>query len=162
MPLTVRWILLLVMAVLLQTAVLPKFLLPAFKPDLLLVLMVYLALRAPAATALSAAYALGLLKDCLGGVYFGLHGFSFLAASLVLKSISDRLYVHSSYLFVLAVTLTSLGVITCNFLLLALFSQTNGILPTFLGTLIPQLLVNAFSASLMTLIPCFARPWEAR
>jgi hypothetical protein len=45
--------------VLLQTSVLPLYLMSLYKPDLLLILMVFLALRAPVSTSLPAAYGLG-------------------------------------------------------------------------------------------------------
>lgn len=137
----------------LQAAVLPRYLEPAFKPDLLLVLMVYLALRSPTSVSLPTAYGLGLLEDCLGGIYLGLNGFSFLVVYLVMKSLSERLYVQSCLLFVLAVSAATTASLTINLALLFLFSQHASPLVTVLNVFVPHLLVNAFVASLLALIP---------
>lgn len=159
---SIKWLLVVLTIVLLEVAVLPHYLMAVFKPDLLLVLMVFLALRAPLSSSLPAAYGLGLLKDCLGGIYLGLHGFSFLAAYLVLKSLSDRLYVQSALLFVLTVAGTTLGVNLLNYLLLVIFSQAPGLLSSLLPSLVPHTLMNAFVASLVTVLPTFSRPWAVK
>src|SRR5450631_2110622 len=90
----------LVLAVVLQTSVLPVHVASPFKPDLLLVAMVYLALRSPVAPGALMAWILGLVKDIFSGLYLGLNAFSFLIIFLVIKSISDRLYAESGELFV--------------------------------------------------------------
>jgi len=125
----VKWTLILLLLMLFQTSVLPHYLAAPYKPDLLLVLMVYLTLRAPVSTSLPAAYGLGLLKDSLGGIYLGLDGFSFLVIYLVLKALSDRLYVRSALLFVLTVGIATVSVMVINLMLLSIFSQGGGSFP---------------------------------
>ncbi|CAH2030689.1 rod shape-determining protein MreD [Trichlorobacter ammonificans] len=154
--------LLILLTVLLQTSVLPQYLAVAYKPDLLLVLVVYLALRAPVGVSLPAAYGLGLLKDSLGGIYLGMNGFSFLVVYLVLKALSDRLYVQSAILFVLTVSVATVSVLVINLLLLVVFSQGGGLIASMLANLAPHLLMNAFVASLITALPFYSRPWNAR
>lgn len=139
--------------VLLQTSVLPQYLTTLYKPDLLLVLMVFLALRAPVSTSLPAAYGLGLLKDCLSGLYFGLNAFSFLLVFLVLKTLSDRLYVQNTLLLVLTVSLSTLATMLINFLLLSVFSEATGVFSSLIISMIPHLLTNAFVASLVAVLP---------
>ncbi|MDY0383514.1 rod shape-determining protein MreD [Trichlorobacter sp.] len=136
-----------------QSAVLPHYLEPAFKPDLLLVLMVFLALRAETSVSLPAAYGLGLLKDCLSGIYLGLNAFSFLVVYLVLKSVSERLNVQSCLLFVLTVSAATAASAAINLLLLLVFSQTPTLFAALLNQLLPHLLVNAFVASLVAAVP---------
>ena len=148
---------LVVLLVLLQTSVLPQYLSTLYKPDLLLVLMVFLALRAPVATSLPAAYTLGLLKDCLSGLYLGLNAFSFLLVYLVLKAISDRLYVQNALLLVLTVSLSTLGTMLINTVLLSIFSEANGIFSSLLTAMVPHLLMNAFVASLVAVFPEFSK-----
>jgi rod shape-determining protein MreD len=143
--------------VLLETSVLPHYLISLFKPDLLLVLMVFLALRSPLSTSLPAAYGLGLLKDCLSGLYLGLNAFSFLIVYLVLKLLSDRLYVQNAFLLVLTVSVSTIATMTINLVLLSVFSEGSGMLSTFINTLIPHLLMNAFVASLVAAFPEFTR-----
>ena len=147
---------------LLETSVFPKYLMPAFKPDLLLVIMVFLALRAPLKTSLPSAYGLGLLIDCVGGIYLGLNAFSFLAVYIVLKSLSDLLYVRNGLLFVLTVTAVTAGVLASNLLLLAIFSQAPGLLSSIWNSAIPHILVNAFVASLLAALPVFSATWPAK
>lgn len=149
-------------AVLLQTSVLPQYLLALYKPDLLLILMVFLALRAPVSTSLPAAYGLGLLKDCLSGLYLGLNAFSFLLVYLVLKALSDRLYVQNALLLVLTVSLSTFATMLINALLLSIFSEAAGIFSSLMTALIPHLLINAFVASLVAALPEFGRPRTAK
>jgi len=144
-----------------QAAVLPHYLEPGFKPDLLLVLMVFLTLRSDTSVSLPAAYGLGLLKDCLSGIYLGLNGFSFLVVYLVLKSISERLYVQSCLLFVLAVSAATVVSLALNLLLLLVFSQASTLFASLLNLFVPHLLVNAFVASLVTLVPDCGTPRTA-
>ena len=143
--------------VLLETSVLPHYLTSLFKPDLLLILMVFLALRSPLATSLPAAYGLGLLKDCLSGLYLGLNAFSFLIVYLVLKLLSDRLYVQNAFLLVLTVSISTIATMVINVVLLSIFSEASGMVSTLMHTLIPHLLMNAFVASLVAAFPELAR-----
>lgn len=158
----VKGTLLVMLTVLLQTSVLPHYLAIAYKPDLLLVLMVYLALRAPVGVSLPAAYGLGLLKDSLGGIYLGMNGFSFLVIYLVLKALSDRLYVQSAVLFVLTVSVATVSVMVINLVLLSVFSQGGALFASMLTSLAPHLLMNAFVASLIAAFPVYSRPWNMR
>lgn len=153
MKVFIKWAALVLGIVLLQTSVLPGYLMSLYKPDLLLILMVFLALRAPIATSLPAAYGLGLLKDCLSGLYFGLNAFSFLIIYLVLKLLSDRLYVQNSFLMVLTVTASTFASMLINILLLSVFSESTGLISSLMTSLIPHLLMNAFVASLVAILP---------
>lgn len=148
-----KGLLVVIMVVALQASVLPYYLNPAFKPDLLLVLMVYLALRMPTGASLPAAYGLGLLKDCLSSLYLGLNGFSFLVVYLTIKSVSERLYVQSSLLFVLTVMAATVSSLAINLLLLLVFSQAATMFPSLLHQFVPHLLMNAFVASLVAIAP---------
>lgn len=148
-----KWSVLLLGVILVQTSVLPEYLVSFYKPDLLLVLMVFLALRAPVTTSLPAAYGLGLLKDCLSGLYLGLNAFSFLIVYLVLKLLSDRLYVQNSFLMVLTVSVSTVATMLINALLLSIFSESAGLISSLMTALIPHLLMNAFVASVVALVP---------
>jgi rod shape-determining protein MreD len=153
---------LVLLLVLLQTSVLPHYLIALYKPDLLLVLMVFLALRAPVSISLPAAYGLGLLKDCLSGLYLGLNAFSFLLVYLVLKVLSDRLYVQNALLLVITVSLSTLATMLINTVLLTIFSEASGIVSSMLTAMLPHLLMNAFIASLVAVFPEFGRVRTAK
>jgi len=150
----------LVLLVVLQTSVLPVHVASAFKPDLLLVAMVYLALRGPVASGAFLAGVLGLLKDFFRGLCLGFNAFSFLIIFLVITSISDLLYAESSELFVVTVSAATLACVAADLILLVMFTSNPGILYSMSTGLLPHLLVNAFVASLVTLLPVFSTPQE--
>jgi rod shape-determining protein MreD len=150
----------LVLAVVLQTSVLPFHLAAPFKPDLLLVAMVYLALRGPVAPGSFLAWGLGLVKDVFSGLYLGLNAFTFLIIFLVIKSISDLLYAESGELFVVTVSAATLACVTADLILLLMLTSTPGIGYSMITGLLPHLLANAFAASLVTLLPVFSSPQE--
>ena len=150
----------LILAVVLQTSVLPVHVAGPFKPDLLLVAMVYLALRSPVVSGAFLAWTLGLIKDVFSGIYLGLNAFSFLIIFLVIKSISDLLYAESGELFVVTVSAATLACVTANLILLLMLTATPGITYSMTAGLLPHLLANAFAASLVTLLPVFSSPQE--
>jgi rod shape-determining protein MreD len=144
-----------VTAIVIQISLLPVFLLPPFKPDLLLVIMVFLALRGTFETGAPLAWLLGLLNDVCSGLYLGLNAATFLIAFLVIKSVSDRLYADSAILFVLTVAGVTLAGFTMNLLLIVMFTATPGIAYSMFSDIIPRLLVNAFVASIVAAFPGF-------
>lgn len=150
----------LVLVVVLQTSVLPFHVAGPFKPDLLLVAMVYLALRGPVASGALMAWLLGVVKDVFSGLYLGLNAFSFLLIFLVIKSISDLLYAESSELFVVTVSAATLACVAVDLILLIMFTSNTGISYSMSVGLLPHLLANAFAASLVTLLPVFSAPQE--
>jgi rod shape-determining protein MreD len=150
----------LVLAVVLQTSVLPVHVAGPFKPDLLLVAMVYLALRGPVAQGALLAWVLGLVKDVFSGLYLGLNAFSFLIIFLVITSISDLLYAESGELFVVTASAATLACVSINLILLLMLTYTPGIAYSMTAGLLPHLLANAFAASLVTLLPVFSSPQE--
>lgn len=127
---------------------LPRYLLDPFQPNLIIVLVVYLGLKAPHRLAGLAAFALGLLQDSFSGMYLGLHAFSYLCIYLLLSELADRLYTDNRLLFVLVVFLATLFSAALNLLMLAVFSVSQGVYASLLPALIPQALVNALIASL--------------
>jgi len=150
----------LVLAVVLQTSVLPFHVENLFKPDLLLVAMVYLALRSPVIPGALLAWSLGLLKDVFSGLYLGLNAFSFLIVFIVIQSISDLLYAESGELYVVTVTAATLACVTANLILLLMLTSTPGITYSMITGILPHLLANAFVASLVALLPVFSSPQE--
>lgn len=149
-------------SVIIQTTVLPVYIATPFKPDFLLIFMVYLALRSPSVSGGAViAWLLGLLKDVFSALYLGMNAFGFLLIYLFIKHIADRLYAESPLLFVVTITLAGLASASLNFMLLLMFDQTSGIFYSMSAGIIPHLLVNAFVASLAGLLPCFTRGQEA-
>jgi rod shape-determining protein MreD len=150
----------LVVAVALQVSILPVFILPAFKPDLLLVLMIFMALRGPSGSGAPLAWLLGALCDVFSGIYLGLNAVAYLIVFLIIKGVSDRLYAESALLFVVMTAGVTLAVFTLNMVLLLMFTATPGIAYSMFADIVPRLLVNCFVASLVTLLPGFDRNLE--
>ena len=142
-------------ALVFQVALLPVFVRAPFKPDLLLVIMVFIALRGSFETGAPLAWLLGMLDDVCSGVFLGLNAASFLISFFVIKSVSDRLYADSAILFVLTVVGVTVASFTLNLLLMVLFTATPGIAYSMFSDSIPRILVNAFVASLVSAFPGF-------
>jgi rod shape-determining protein MreD len=138
-----------------QVSLLPVFIRPSFKPDLLLVIMVFIALRGSFESGAPLAWILGMIDDVCSGLYLGLNAATFLISFFVIKSVSGRLYADSAFLFVLTVIGATLINFTLNLFLIALFTTSPGIIYSMFSDLFPRLLVNAFIASLVTAFPGF-------
>ncbi len=142
-------------SIIIQVSLLPVFIRPPFKPDLLLVIMVFIALRESFEVGAPLAWLLGMFDDVCGGLYLGLNAFTFLISFLVIKSVSDRLYADSAILFVLTVAGVTLAGFTLNLLLILMFTASPGIIYSMLSDIFPRLLVNAFIASIVAAFPGF-------
>lgn len=148
-------------ALIIQASLLPIFVRPAFKPDLLLVIMVFIALRSSFTTGVTLAWLLGMLGDVCSGMYLGLNAFTFLISFFVIKSVSDRLYADSATLFVLTVAGVTFGGFMLNMLLIVLFTASPGVVYSMIADIFPRLLVNAFFASIVSVFPGFDCQLEA-
>lgn len=142
-------------SIVVQASLLPVFIRSSFKPDLLLVIMVFIALRGSFGSGAPLSWTLGLLNDVCSGLYLGLNAVTFLIAFLIIKSVSGRLYADSAFLFVLTVVGVTFVNFTLNLLLIALFTTSPGIIYSMFSDFFPRLLVNAFIASLVTSFPGF-------
>ena len=138
-----------------QVSLLPVFVRPPFKPDLLLVIMVFISLRLSFEVGAPLAWLLGMLNDVFSGLYLGLNAATFLVSFIVIKSMSDRLYADSAILFVLAVAGVTLAGFTLNLFLTVMFTASPGIAYSMLSDIFPRLLVNAFIASVVSAFPGF-------
>jgi rod shape-determining protein MreD len=151
--------LLMFLLLILQVTVLPYFLRETFVPNLLLLLVVYLGVKEEIGLiGTLLAFCQGLLHDTFSGIYLGLSGFSFLVIYLVLRLLRDQLYTDSSTLMVVVAFLATLAHGVLCLLLLLLFSAAEGIYSTLLTALIPQALVSALVASLVTAATSFRLP----
>lgn len=146
---------LVVTAMVVQVSLLPVFVRPAFKPDLLLVIMVFIALRSSFEIGAPLAWIFGMLDDACSGLYLGLNAAAFLISFFVIRSVSDRLYADSAILFILTVIGVTMASFTLNLLLIVLFTASPGIAYSMFSDIFPRILVNAFVASLVTVFPGF-------
>ena len=142
-------------SIVIQVSLIPVFVRPPFKPDLLLVIMVFIALRGSFRVGVPLAWLLGILDDIFSGLYLGLNAATFLISFLIIKSVSDRLYADSAILFILTVAGVTLAGFTLNMLLMIMFTASPGIAYSMFSDIIPRLLVNTFIASTISAFPGF-------
>lgn len=144
---------LVIASIAIQVSLLPVFIRAPFKPDLLLVITVFIALRGTFKAGAPIAWLLGLLNDVFSGLYLGLNAATFLISFLVIKSVSDRLYADSAILLVLTVAGVTVAGSTLNLLLTVMFTTSPGIAYSMLPDIFPRVLVNAFIASIVSTFP---------
>lgn len=141
-------------AILLQGTVLPRFIADPFQPGLLLLFVVYGGLRWPFFWGVPLAWGLGLVQDTLSGLYPGLHGFSFLLVYLLLHRVAHRLYTSSRLLLVVATFLATMLCGLAELLLLALFAEAGQLTYAMLANLLPQAVLAAWvMLAVQTLLP---------
>lgn len=133
----------------LQITVLPAFLADPFKPNLVLIVVVWLGLKASPYWGALISYLLGISLDAASGVCFGMNGLSSMLIFFVLQNISNRLYTDSRYLMTLAVFVATIATGVMHLMLMALFSVSDGIYATLLAALFPHSIVNALIASVV-------------
>jgi rod shape-determining protein MreD len=143
---------LIIAALLLQVTILPAYLADPFKPNLLIIAVVYMGFRTGRMGGILA-FGLGILQDCFSGIYLGLNGFSYLCIYLLLDLTADRLYTDSRYLMVFVVFLATVVNGLLQLVLLLLVPTANSIYESILPGLIPQGLVNALISSLLFSFP---------
>jgi len=140
----VQFFLCMVLFIILQVSILPIYLEESFKPNLIIILVCYLALRGKNAVAGAiASYFLGLIHGVFGGLYFGLSGISSLLIYFALRKISDQLYTESTHLLAFAVLIAALVDSLISLLLITLLSNSTGVYSSMLTYMIPQALVTA-------------------
>jgi len=144
-----------VLTVVLQTSFLPVYTKYLFKPDILLVIMVAMSLKTSYVSGSALAWSLGLLKDVFCGLFLGLNAFTFLVIFFIIKSMTDRIYAESGYLFLCIVAAATTACLVINLSLLVMFTKTPTIAYSLLYGFIPHLLFNMFCASLLVLAPFF-------
>ena len=87
----------------LQTALLPHLLPSLLKPDLLLILVIYLGLTERRLRGAFLSYALGYLNDVFAGHFAGLYGLALLIVFLAVRGTSGRVNTESSFLLLFMV-----------------------------------------------------------
>lgn len=136
-------------AIVLQSAFLPHFLPYGFKPDLLLILVVYLGLHARTWRGAVLVYGLGWAYDVFAGSFPGLHGFVLLGIFLAVRAVVSRVNAESSVLVMGLVLLGSLLQAALTIFALDFFVEGGDFWPVILWPLPPQVGLNVLAAFIL-------------
>ena len=136
-------------ALLLQTVLLPPFFPGGVKPDLILLLTIWIGLREPPWRGGVMVYGLGWLYDAYAGTFPGLHGFVLLTVFLTVCGMATRLNTESLPLVWCLVGGGTLlqGVLTM--FAIEFFADTEQFWAVMLRSLPTQLLLNLGTAYLL-------------
>lgn len=135
-------------ALILQTVLLPAVLPNGFKPDLLLLLTIYLGLHEKIWSGGILTYSLGRGCDVFAGSFPGLHGFILLAIFLAVRATVSRVNAESSLLLLGLVLLGTALQGTLTIFALEFFSEDIRFWPQILWALPLQTLFNVLAAFL--------------
>lgn len=129
-----------------QTAIIPRILPGCMKPDLLLVLVVYIGLSEDYFSGGALCWFLGCLEDVFAGGDLGLYGIAFLLVFLSIRAAASRFNTESSILLLVLVFFATLVKGALLVLLLLFFSDTGSQWSLIMEALIPQTLLNTLAA----------------
>lgn len=145
-----------------QTTLLPALLPHYFKPELLLILVVYLCLTENLLRGALLAWAVGFLLDSCGGIYFGMHATIYLSLFIVGRSSVQALNIESPLLLLFMVFCASLlqsGLL----MLFGIFADLQQMTPLLLQRATFQGSINVLAAFLLlTLITVLQKRFAPR
>jgi rod shape-determining protein MreD len=145
---------LVIIGVIFQVNIFPAYLADPFKPNVLLIFVAYFGFRAGFRFGAPCSFLLGLLQDSFSGIYFGLNAFSYLLIFTLYHEVAARLYTGSRTLLVLGTVLAIVINASIQFLLLLLFSSSDGAFSSIFGAILPQGLATALvSVCVVILFP---------
>jgi rod shape-determining protein MreD len=137
------------LALLLQTVLLPPFFPGGMKPDLILLLTIWIGVRETPWKGGAMVYGLGWLYDAYAGVYPGLHGFVLLAIFLTVCGMATRLNTESLPLLWCLVGGGTLMQALLTVFALEFFVDVDRFWATVIGVLPAQLLCNLLVGHLL-------------
>ena len=146
---TLIYLLLAGIGMILQTVLIPLIMPGYYKPDLLLILVIYLGLHEEPWRGGSLVYLLGWFYDGLAGAFPGLNGFLLLGIFLAVRGVVTRVNTESSPLLLLLVVV---GTILHSFMAafaLDFFSHTARIWTQIIWQLPVQILLNFVAALIL-------------
>lgn len=136
---------------LMQTTVVPWMVPSSFKPNLLLILIIYLSLGEDLVRGAMLAYLLGCLQDVFAGSFLGLYGFVCLVTFLAARIVMGWLDTNSSALLLTLVFFGTLFEGAMVLFLLGTFAEPGHIWPMVLGSLPTQALSSTAATWLLLL-----------
>lgn len=137
---------------LLQTTIIP-WVLPAFlKPDMLLILVIYISLSEPLLRGALLTYFLGILHDVFAGAYLGLYGLVFLILFIACRTAMRWFDTENAPLLL---ALVFFGTILKGFLVLfalGLFADAGNVWPLIIRIIPTQALASLVAAMIVLLV----------
>ncbi len=149
MNIVVGYFLLGLAGILVESALAPALLPLHLKPELLLVLVIYLGLYRQGFSAGLAAYTIGLLQDSFAGSCLGLYGLIFLVLYLILRGLAERLNAESPALLLFMVLCGTLLQAAMLIFLLGFLTDAGPVWRNILRSLPLQSLLNLICAWLL-------------
>lgn len=143
---------------LVQTAVFPRFLPPLARPELFMILIVFLSISQTALRGGLIAWLLGLLVDVFAAQTLGLHGLVFLVTFFLIKLTERRLNTESSLLLVLLVFGGTLVVRGITAMALLILDEAGRNWQIILG----QMATQAFMSALVAAVALLVVRWACR
>jgi rod shape-determining protein MreD len=143
---------------LLQTTIFPHFLPPEMRPNLLLILVIYLGLSDSFLRAAFLTLLLGALQDVFCGTTLGLYATVQLAVFLLIRLGSDRLNVESRMLLLGLITTGTVLQTVLLGLLLTTFAEAGAVLWILLPALPTQILANLVAGWLLLVFLLKSQP----
>jgi rod shape-determining protein MreD len=137
-------------SLLIQTAVFPRIFPFHLKPDLVLILIVYLGVSQKYGSCGVFSFCIGLLYDVFAGSTFGLHGMILLLVVLIIRSTIDFFNAENPFLLLFLVacgTVLQAGLL----IFLGAFAEAGALWQIVLQHLPGQLLANTVAATLLML-----------
>lgn len=131
-----------------QTTLLPGVLPNYFKPELLLILVIYLGMTEDFMRGALLAWSIGCLLDTSGGIHLGLHASIYLAIFIIARTSVRALNTESPLLLLFLVFCGSL-LQTVFLILFGIFADLQGMFPLFLQRATFQASINVIAAYLL-------------
>ncbi len=139
---------------LIQTAVFPRILPFQLKPDLILILIVYLGISQKYGFCGLFAFSIGLLYDVFAGSAFGLHGMILLLVVLIIRSTIGFFNAENPFLLLFLVACGT-ALQASLLVLLGTFAEAGALWQIVLKHLPGQLVANIVAAALLMLIATY-------
>ncbi|NLV24541.1 MAG: hypothetical protein GXY54_07120 [Deltaproteobacteria bacterium] len=139
--------LLILAAVLVQTWLFPRLLPVSWKPDLFLILVIYLAFFGPFFRGALFCFALGCLMDAFGGTVLGLYGLVFTVLFFTARVLIVHINIETTFPFYYMVALgTCLELILLAFFVIFFSPRGGGVWSLVTAGLFPQTGLNLLAA----------------
>lgn len=134
---------------LLQTTLFSALLPPELRPNLLLILVVYLSLNESFFRAILLATLLGALQDVFSGTTLGLYAITQMMVFVLVRLFASRLNIESRRLLLILLSAGTLMQTIVIAFLLELFADAGAVPQILILSLPPQLLVNLLAGFVM-------------